>query len=66
MSGRPEISSIIKIVEILAFRIHPDTNKHEQRSNQFFRGLSSIIECLSQKDLESLKEAFYGKIDELT
>lgn len=57
---------MIKIVSILAFRIHQESGKYEQRSQHYFKGLSSIFESLTPKDLYSIKVHIQVQIDHIT
>lgn len=61
-----DMSAMLKVLKILAFDIQQETNKFENRSSQYYEGLSNLIEALTPQDVEGLKEEFLKLITELT
>lgn len=55
-SGTPEIKPMLRILSILTLEIQPEASKYESRCNQFYEGLTQIIDILTIEDIYSLKE----------
>lgn len=55
-SGTPEIKPMLRIIEILTLEIQPDAVKYESRCNQFYEGLTQIIDILTFDDIKSLEK----------
>ncbi len=46
-SGTPEIKPMLRILSILTLEIQPEAYKYESRCNQFYEGLTQIIDILT-------------------
>ena len=51
-----DMPKMLKVLKILTLDIQPATAKFEKRSNQYYEGVTQIIETLTPTDIQGLKD----------
>lgn len=63
--GTPEAEKVLRVVSTLAFEIKPNSQSgRDNRSLQYYDGLTGILEILSKEDIGHLREPFHQMIKE--
>ena len=64
-SGTPEIKKMLRIIQILTLEIQPAASQYESRCNQFYEGLTQIIDILTIDDIRSMEKLLVQMIQDL-